>query len=283
MTNSHPSTLFHYTSRMDNLLSILKNGLKFSYAKEDFGNGHIVGIPMISFCDIPLKQSYEHKRKYGQYAIGLSKQYLLENYRECINPVMYCLNDFQIKAAYRIHSRINENDDIVNDAIERSKDKKTPITITDSNGFKYSGYAFKIGEADDAIKAFFENLSLPRDAYSLLGFMKHYHITRKDKQYVSYDECEWRMVLPENAILGDSKCKWVWENYDSWKQQRHNKFVDNAPCLNITPEMLSYIIVPSEAKASILIDKIIKKQLFGEQSTNICSKVLSFEQIEKDF
>lgn len=71
--NSHTSTLFHFTRRPESLLSILRDGLKFSYCSEKVTEEISLGIPMISFCDIPLLSCGEHRSKYGLYAIGFSK------------------------------------------------------------------------------------------------------------------------------------------------------------------------------------------------------------------
>lgn len=71
--NSHTSTLFHFTKKQDTLLSILRDGLKFSYCIERIKESVSMGIPMVSFCDIPLMSCGEHRSKYGLYAIGFSK------------------------------------------------------------------------------------------------------------------------------------------------------------------------------------------------------------------
>lgn len=71
--NSHTSSLFHFTRKQDTLLSILRNGLKFSYCSEIISGDISLGIPMVSFCDIPLLSCGEHRSKYGLYAIGFSK------------------------------------------------------------------------------------------------------------------------------------------------------------------------------------------------------------------
>lgn len=72
--NSHTSTLFHFTRRPDSVLSILRDGLKFSYCSEIITEDISLGIPMVSFCDIPLLLCREHRSKYGLYAIGFSKK-----------------------------------------------------------------------------------------------------------------------------------------------------------------------------------------------------------------
>ena len=51
----------------------MQDGIKFSYCSEAIDNTLSLGIPMISFCDIPLMSCGEHRSKYGLYAIGFSK------------------------------------------------------------------------------------------------------------------------------------------------------------------------------------------------------------------
>ena len=55
-SNSHTSTLFHYTKTANTLLSILKEGFRFSYCLEEYLllKQEYIGVPMISFCDIPI-------------------------------------------------------------------------------------------------------------------------------------------------------------------------------------------------------------------------------------
>lgn len=57
MNNSHSDTLFHYTKQLDSLISILKEGLRVSYSGEQITEDIFIGIPMVSFCDIPVQLS----------------------------------------------------------------------------------------------------------------------------------------------------------------------------------------------------------------------------------
>ena len=104
-SNSHTSTLFHYTKTASTLLSILKEGFRFSYCLEEYhllrqGN---IGIPMISFCDIPINDSVEHSKKYGYYALGLTKDALFEceEILRRISPVHYYISPDSIKPVFQ--------------------------------------------------------------------------------------------------------------------------------------------------------------------------------------
>lgn len=86
-------SLFHYIDDLDRLLEILDEGFVPNYHLEDLtGEGHedlYRGIPMVSFSDIDPdpKCSHKHRKNYGNYCIGLKKEWAL-NCKD-INPIMY--------------------------------------------------------------------------------------------------------------------------------------------------------------------------------------------------
>ncbi len=86
-------SLFHYVDDLERLLEILGEGFVPNYHVEDLtGEGHedlYRGIPMVSFSDIDLdpKCSHKHRQSYGNYCIGLKKEWAL-NCKD-INPIMY--------------------------------------------------------------------------------------------------------------------------------------------------------------------------------------------------
>lgn len=123
-SNSHTSTLFHYTKSANKLLSILKEGFRLTYCLEEYlllRNGNI-GVPMISFCDIPIHDSVEHSEKYGCYAIGLTKDALFEceEILRRLSPVHYYISPEPIKPVFQ------ELDNIRYMQKELSKDKFSP-------------------------------------------------------------------------------------------------------------------------------------------------------------
>ncbi|MBL0709893.1 MAG: hypothetical protein JJV99_02585, partial [Colwellia sp.] len=84
------NSIIHYTNSIDILTSILQEGFRIRYCSEilRLGNkGHSKAAhPMVSFCDIPLSDSIQHFEAYGEYGIGLSKKWAVNN---GINPVIY--------------------------------------------------------------------------------------------------------------------------------------------------------------------------------------------------
>ena len=168
--NSHTSALFHYTRNQNILFNILKEGLKFSYCKEKFSDNLCLGLPMISFCDIPIGNSAEHSSKYGQYAIALSKKKLLLDYKGALGPVNYFTSLSSVKAAFEW------TDDLfsftINDEVIDLTDKETYFlkcrNINISNIFLHNGITFEVSYTEQ-IKQF----NIENDAsYSVLRAKK---------------------------------------------------------------------------------------------------------------
>jgi hypothetical protein len=89
-TNISANTLFHFTSSIDSLRSILENNFWPHLCVENntiFPEGKKrLAIPMVCFCDIPLGNIETHMKNYGNYAIGLSNKWARE---KGLNPVWY--------------------------------------------------------------------------------------------------------------------------------------------------------------------------------------------------
>ena len=94
--NISSSTLFHFMSKPEYLINILLNDFCPRFYPEDFSylfpsmiSGFCkIAIPMICFCDIPLSLIHEHMEEYGNYGIGMKKEWAIRNR---INPVIYAI------------------------------------------------------------------------------------------------------------------------------------------------------------------------------------------------
>ena len=82
------SSVVHFTSKKENLVGILSENFKMKFCRENlpFKTGGAIRVPMVSFCDIPLSQVKDHMWKYGEYGIGLTKNWAI---KKRMNPVLY--------------------------------------------------------------------------------------------------------------------------------------------------------------------------------------------------
>ena len=83
-------TLFHFTKNIEFLKDILVNGFWPRYCLEDSGwyggEGFNVAYPMVCFCDIPLSRVGDHVGFYGDYGIGVTREWAQTNE---LSPVLY--------------------------------------------------------------------------------------------------------------------------------------------------------------------------------------------------
>ena len=80
------NTLFNFMMKYDFLVQALENGLWPRYSIEAHWNGKHFAIPMLCFCDIPLSHIKKHLSEYGEYGIGVTKEFAQ---KQNITPVQY--------------------------------------------------------------------------------------------------------------------------------------------------------------------------------------------------
>ena len=277
-TNNHSDILYHYTGKggLEALLDILKNGFKYGYCEEFLPRNRFVAFPMLCFCDIPIELSKEHRGKYGEFGIGVSKKYMVEHFKDRFGPVNYVISNSAIEAAFTIRDLIEEKKQHANDIIE-------------NRGIKNGKYVSLNGEDGmDYITDNNDSIAYHMKAIASIALMKPYC---SDEGVINYDECEWRLVLPENAKINENTlCKWFWtENeYDDWRNGREDKFINDLPLL-FSVDDIEYIIVPTKELIPNFIKRLIKlkmicgKVLKEKDRYSLVSKVISLEQIRRDF
>jgi len=166
------TSLFHFTSNISTLKSILENDFLSLFCAESFVNivaddleddpKYDKGIPMVCFCDIPLSKVNKHNKLYGNYAIGLTKEWAIRNK---INPVIY---------TYKKSGLSSILFELINKLLKEKQ--------------------------NDAVESF----------NSLIQYIKPYsgRFTRNGKNYENlkfYDEREWRYI----PKLLENKSDWI--------------------------------------------------------------------------
>lgn len=255
-------TLFHFTNSIQNLIGILTNEFYPRYSIEDWSmlhqiNGVLddeIAIPMVSFCDIPLSKIKNHVSFYGEYALGLKKEWGIKN---GITPILYCHdNSFTTKCLASIRKEItgksdNERDLFINvidllrfvkpyEGILPSKEKSSVIKFYDEREWRYV--------PTDIIQ-----LDIDNGADVKKSLYKTYFRTGSG--------INWVLIKEEN--------------------QKLNKYK-----LSFSPDDIKYIIINSENERLKVMRKI--REIKGERHSfdsleRLCSKILSVEQIIADF
>jgi len=278
MANNNIGTLFHYTKNADTLMSILREGFRITYCAESFSNS-FRGIPMVSFCDIPLSRTDKHRKDYGQFVVGLDKEKLLSNNDlTYLNPVIYCHSKLLERALLYVEKGY---ENILSEIKAKTKETDDPLirTADKENAFEVT-------------KLFFNSLSTLNSSNSILGFTKPYKgVNKKGKEVVFYNEREWRFVIPEGSKLDGENCKWLNEKeYKEWRgNERKPKKLYNT-ILPIDIEYITHIIVQKDDTIPLIIDNIWKSDyifnrvsISDKQKRVLISRITSFQRITKDF
>jgi len=236
------------------LFGILGSTFRVSYAKEKIigkSKEREIGVPMVSFCDLKLSEITSHMSKYGNYGIGLTKEWANKN---GLNPVLYIsqyspFTDGLLSGLNSIHAH-------------RRKIKKS--------------------EESDGLTTDYMNI------YNTYRYAKNYEapLHRKGhpkiEKYRFADEREWRYVPPlENTSLQP------FVPLDAIKtEQKKNELNDSIRdvILHFEPEDIRYLIVERDNEISELINHLMHvKQRFSTDTLNrLKSRILTSEQIELD-
>lgn len=292
------SSLCHFTRRFDVLQKIVKNGIRFSFAFEKLSPvtianfeypcnpqlvSHIyenagVAIPMVSFCDIPITRTADHIAKYGQYMIGLNKDFIIDLYNEIINPVFY-LHSKNLHKAF---------DDIASMYAEASNLQMQQII---NIGKEISIFTQK--DIEEYVKSS-STIDRKINTRFLIGLAKPYY--SDDQKVCYYNEREWRVFWPDG--MNDEK-SWKWgvtfEDYLSNRNYWNNELAsDETNYITIPKEFLycgiTHIVVKNDDQIPKMIDFIMSTPaIFGQTNVSkkermiLVSKITSLERVALDF
>jgi hypothetical protein len=272
MRNSHANTLFHYTKNFEALSSILKEGFRVSYSKERITDSIFIAIPIVSFCDIPIECCEEHREKYGSYAIGLNKQWMMDTYKELLSPVHYVIHNAPVRGAWKHHEKyVKAVDEVAKYEARKEAAGVKKIKFKNHDGIIYEGYpGYKNNPDDTRLFSFINDLFYAQGlANYSLGITKKYYCKHNGKEFCAYDECEWRILIPEDYDYNGNKAKWYWSevDYQQWRNNRNDSFLDGFT-LDIEPASLDYIIVTTEDEQKSIYN-LTKELGWAEQICNI--------------
>ena len=264
------------------LKKILRDGIIPNYCEEDLSldeTEFVVGIPMASFCDIPITLLYEHNKRYGNYGIALSKEWAI---KKGLTPIMYVANNMILQAVYYHHE---QNKKLI-DWYNHESIKKKLMEDTLLKGFPFEDY-IKIlsAEKEHAVNT------------RIIGYLKMYEGLYMGKPINNYEENEWRYIVPDKKGT-----EWFWtkDEYMKWRNPNNkdiSKVKKPSPSASLKKYALkfelndiSYILIKDDEFKAKLIKYIKKLKSIGgnpvvdeDQINDLISRIITLEQVKIDF
>jgi hypothetical protein len=235
--------IVHYNDNFEIVLKILKNGFTPSYCDEKIGDFEYY-IPMVSFCNIPLRDT-NHYMRYGKHGIGMSLNWALRN---SISPVVYIHETTPFK---NFHSEINKIHlyDIAN-KILAGKVKEITENIKDETD--YSTY-------DELLNR------INRITVTTIQFSKNWKTTYKQNEIITYQEREWRYI-PD--LINSNEKRIITEVEEEFNLLKKKKFRPKPHLPEYTLKIdliedLKYIIIKTDDQRNKIINILINK--FGDK------------------
>jgi len=247
---------------MEYFIDILENDFSPRYCVEDWTPltgadsllDQYVAVPMVCFCDIPLSQIGNHMEVYGSYALGLKKEWGINNK---LTPLLYCHNDSDIAASLKM-LRNYVDDKNSYEALWNLVDILRYVKPYEGKIENIKGELSNVRFYDEREWRF-----VPAKAMRIKG--------KKDNK-------ETPVCLYGDQFLTDGimdRNKMILAN----KQVREFK-------LTFTPEDIKYIIIEKESdrlEVASRIKSIKGNKFIYDTIQTLVTKIISSEQIREDF
>ncbi|MGD0036324.1 MAG: abortive infection system antitoxin AbiGi family protein [Bacteroidota bacterium] len=289
-TNLSSNVLYHFTNSIDNIINILENNFIPRYCPElviDFPTEYSDALPlilpqqiypMVSFCDIPLALIRGHLKHYGNYGIGLTKEWGIRNY---ISPVLY----YHYKSVLRFTSYQIE---LLTDFVRKDMKDLQSHSISGIRLFMkpYRTYECRklspkdLKDAEDLKELFIVDGNgkiIRRYENKDENELSNNHSIWRLKKILFYDEREWRYIgaLP-NKSEKDSFATYqdYISNYEKLPKPDTLKFI---------PDDIKFLIVNKECEIRLLRNAITQlrpyKNSESDKDKMINLPILSSESI----
>lgn len=280
MGSFRTSSVFRFTKDFELLKKIIRDGIIPNFCEEDLsfdGVDFCVGIPMASFCDIPITLLDEHNNRYGNYGIALSKDWAKKN---GLTPVMYIANDAVLQSVYH-HYQQNQK---ILDWYHRDEVKAQLANDTLIKGFLLRDYVKMLSaEQEHAVNT------------HIIGYLKKYEGIYNKKPINNYEENEWRYLVPD-----EKGTEWFWskEEYMKWRFPDGDKTAKKPlpteelkkHTLKFDAADIKYILVKDDDFKARVIEFIKGlKTIGGRKLTNSkanedpITRIITLDQVKMDF
>jgi hypothetical protein len=257
------NTLFHFTSSQEYLINILEHTFRPRYCWENPPTSNkaidttvppALLLPMVCFCDIPLSQIKDHVGTYGRYAIGLTKEWGIENK---VNPVFYTIPG--TAASMTLRSIGQEVSSKTNPVDPRTENLQKDVAYLSAYTKLYKGKSYRNG-------------------------------TYLEGDVIFYNEREWRFVPPiewlERAALDPAISQADTVTHPDLLGHSNKVLTENDTFkLSFKPNDIRYLILEREDEILDFVRKIsaIKEKFSWDEKTMLTTKIISMEHIQEDF
>lgn len=280
MGSFRTSSVFRFTKDFELLKKIIRDGIIPNFCEEDLsfdGVDFCVGIPMASFCDIPITLLDEHNSRYGNYGIALSKDWAKRN---GLTPVMYIANDDVLQSAYH-HYQQNQK---ILDWYHRDDVKAQLAKDTLIKGFPLEDYVKMLSaEQEHAVNT------------HIIGYLKKYEGIYNKKPINNYEENEWRYLVPD-----EEGTDWFWtkDEYMKWRFPDGDKTVKKPQptdelkrhTLEFDAIDIKYILVKDDDFKARVIEFIKGLKTIGgrkltssKANEDLITRIITLDQVKMDF
>ncbi|RJX20411.1 MAG: hypothetical protein C4575_06640 [Desulforudis sp.] len=248
----YPDILFHFTTK-ESLWGILSQTFSVSYSREKIVGGKRSTefyAPMVSFCDLKVSELKDHMKKYGNYGIGLTKNWAN---KKGLNPVFY----------------VNKHSPFTSNFIRAVEDLKKHIEHVPG----ILGRAMAEGTYDNILTTYSYIKNYEGDLERRNG--------TKTRNYRFADEREWRFIPPIDSeippFLTPNKIR-------TDEDKEHYNNLASAIKLRFAPEDIKYLIIETDEEIMELIHHLddAKMHFPDETKRRLMSRILTAEQINKD-
>lgn len=244
------SSVFHFTKRYDVLKLILgqkrlRSSLNLEAARDLYTSQYYIAIPMICFCDIPLKYvAEEHVKRYGKYGVGFTKEWAIKNQ---IQPILYRPNGSVVN---KVTTGLEERQKSIAKVVQTLKSMDNSVVRS-------------------SIEA------LTKDATQITKLTKQIGTVSKAYSDVreNYLDREWRYI--------DSSYDPIFVNDETERTSLNNEYQDlklDSMYLNFTLNDIEHIIVPSNKEVTRLLSII--NELTGESEEELTKFKLAQKVID---
>lgn len=256
--------IFHYTNSFEVLLKIIRNGFAPSYCDEKI-NEIDYYIPMVSFCNIPLKDVDLYMR-YGKYGIGMSLEWAVRN---SISPVIYIHENTPFKDLHKQINLINLNQ--IATKYFANMYKEITENVKDNNNY----------EQDKNLLKQINDVTVPT-----LQFFKNWKTIHKNKEIITYQEREWRYIP---NLINEKRLITIEDKEFNELSQKDLKPKPHLPEYSLKIDLISdlrYLVIKTEEQRKKVMEILAKKFTLEKLTESILSGkfiILTEEQINNDF